>query len=239
MSKYSSWSIALAQLSAFTGTHFENLQSLRFQTHGTDLSIPGVQQLLPNSVRISTPLTGLYLCCGWKRSWPLSGPSLLLSQILRIPVPPTLSCTKGTDDGGGGLGAELLFFLFLWFTPVLTAKLLHLFSRQVGFLVFTSWLLCDCTLQERLSYRCLDVVLLCKRWAFFRRQALKTQGLDITLCSNGVQLLPNGWDSLGRVVWAKKTTAWENICLPLHLLTSSLCNLKPVKLGWILSSFLC
>lgn len=113
MSKYSSWSIALAQLSAFTGTHFENLQSLRFQTHGTDLSIPGVQQLLPNSVRISTPLTGLYLCCGWKRSCPLSGPSLLLSQILRIPVPPTLSCTKGTDDGGGGLGAELLFFLSL------------------------------------------------------------------------------------------------------------------------------
>ena len=113
MSKYSSWSIALAQLLTFTGTQFENLQSLRFQTHGTDLSIPGVQQLLPNSVWISTPVTGLYLCWGWKRSCPLSGPSLLLSQILRIPGPPTLSYTKGTDDEGGGLRAELLFFLSL------------------------------------------------------------------------------------------------------------------------------
>lgn len=103
MSKYSSWSTVLAQLSAFTGTQSGNLQSLRFQTHSTGLSIPGVQQLLPNSVRISTPLTGLYLCCGWKRSCPLSGPSLLLSQILRIPVLTTLSYTKGTDAGGGGL----------------------------------------------------------------------------------------------------------------------------------------
>lgn len=171
-----------------------------------------------------------------KCPWLSIRPSLLCLRFWAFLCLPLCPTPKALMLGVGASRLSSCFFS-LWFTPVLAARLLYL-SRQVGFLVFTSWLLCDCTLQERLSYRCPDVVLLCKRWAFFGRQTSKTQGLDITLCSNGVQLLPNGWDSLGCVVRVKRQQPGKtSVCSA--SLTSSLCNLRPVKLGWILSSFLC